>query len=82
MPFRAEIVDYAFDHVSRPLLAKVISAAAGIGSVASFVLTFLGQIDKGFGLASGTAGGLIAALLTGRALRIYRNPTVTTASHP
>lgn len=54
------VVDFAFDHVSRPLLSKVSSAVLGVGSFAMFILTFLEQIDKTIGLTSGTAAGVLA----------------------
>ena len=76
--FSVEVVDYAFYHVSRPLLAKLASATAGLGAVAAFVLTFLGQIDKTFGLASGTAGGAVASYLFGRVAYTYHRPSTTT----
>lgn len=78
IPFTVNVVDYAFDHVSRPLLSKIGSTVAGLASVTSFFLTFLGQIDKTFGLASGSAGCLVAVVLLARIGNIYRNPTIAT----
>ncbi len=54
------VVDFAFDHISRPLLSRVSTIVLGIGSFAMFILTFLEQIDKTIGLTSGTAAGVLA----------------------
>jgi hypothetical protein len=78
LSFTIEIVDYAFDHVSRPLIGKIASAMADLGAVASFALTFLEKIDKGFGLASGTAAMAMALFLLRHVSGVYRNPTLTT----
>jgi hypothetical protein len=80
--FTIRVVDYAFDHVSRPVVAKAVSAATGIGSLATFFLTSLGHIDKGFGLASGTVGGMISMLLFGHTLFKYRTRGVTSVQEP
>jgi nucleoside phosphorylase len=61
--FIVHVVDYAFDHFSRPLLLRVSSIVLGIGSFATFILTFLEQIDKTIGLTSGTAAGILATFL-------------------
>jgi hypothetical protein len=82
MPFEIRIVDYTFDHVSRPLLGNLASTAVGISSVASFIFTFLGQVDKTLGLASGTAGLFLAVFLTRLVSQLYRNPTITEVAKP
>jgi hypothetical protein len=55
--FNVNVKDYAFDHVSRPALSKITSIIVGSGSLVMFILTLLGEIDKTFGLTSGTVGG-------------------------
>ncbi len=55
-----KVVDFAFDHVSRPLLSRVSAIVLGIGSFLMFILTFLEQIDKTVGLTSGTTAGIFA----------------------
>lgn len=54
------VIDFAFDHISRPLLSRASTVILGIGSFAMFILTFLEQIDKTIGLTSGTAAGVLA----------------------
>jgi uncharacterized protein YegL len=54
------VVDFAFDHISRPLLSRASATILGIGSFAMFILTILEQIDKTVGLTSGTAAGVLA----------------------
>ena len=63
MTIGVKVVDFAFDHISRPLFSRAISLALGIGSFSMFVLTFLEQIDKTVGLTSGTAAGVAAAII-------------------
>ncbi len=46
----AKVVDFAFDHVSHPLLSRISAIVLGIGSFAMFILTSLEQIDKTIGL--------------------------------
>ncbi len=75
--FRVTVVDYAFDHISKPFLVKLLSFVMGIGSFIMFVLGLLGQIDKSFGLASGTAGGAIIAYMFARMSKLYRRPETT-----
>jgi hypothetical protein len=75
MPFGVKVVDFAFDHVSRPFVSNLASLISGIGSAAMFVLTLLGQIDTTFGLASGTAAGVLAAAIYARVSHLYRRPT-------
>jgi hypothetical protein len=55
-----QVVDFAFDHVSRPLFSRVSAVVLGIGSFAMFTPTFLEQIDKTVGLTSGAAAGALA----------------------
>ena len=58
--FSVKIVDFAFDHISRPLLSRVSTVGLGISSFIMFILTFLEQIDKTVGLTSGAAAGALA----------------------
>lgn len=78
--FTVKVVDFAFDHISRPLLSKVFSIATGAGSLAMFVLTLLGKIDTTLGLASGTTVGILASGIHGRFLSLYQQPKVTRTS--
>jgi hypothetical protein len=55
-----QVIDFAFDHISRPMLSRVSAVVLGIGSFAMFILTSLEQIDKTVGLTSGTATGVLA----------------------
>jgi hypothetical protein len=56
-----QVVDFAFDHISRPLISRIMAVILALGSVAMFMLTFLEQVDKTFGFTSGTAAGVLAA---------------------
>ena len=67
-----QVVDFAFDHISRPLLSRVGAVVLGIGSFAMFILTFLEQIDKTVGLTSGTAAGVLAAVVYANFYNFYQ----------
>lgn len=75
--FQVPITDYAFDHVSRPLLSRLTTVILGVGSFVMFLLTLLGQIDTTFGLASGTAGAALVSAIHMRTLWLYQRPTTT-----
>ncbi len=69
---RVHVVDFAFDHISRPLLSKTSTVVLGIGSFAMFILTFLEQIDKTIGLTSGTAVGVLAIIIYTNFYNLYQ----------
>ena len=66
------VVDYAFDHISRPFLSKVISVFLGLAAVVTYFLTSLEQIDKTFGYAAGTAAVTTAGFIYARYLVLYQ----------
>ncbi|GEM_PF-6951008 len=72
------VVDFAFDHVSRPLLARVSAFVLGTGSLVVFILTLLEQIDKTIGLTSGTAAGVLAAVVYANFYNLYQRIRPTT----
>jgi mersacidin/lichenicidin family type 2 lantibiotic len=74
MSFPVTVVDFAFDHVSSPWLSNLTSAVLGVASAATFVLTFLGQVDQTLGLASGGAAGAVASFIHMRYLSLYKLP--------
>jgi hypothetical protein len=78
--FQVRITDYVFDHVSRPLLSTMMTILVGIGSLAMFLLTLLGQIDTTFGLASGTAGAALVSAIYLRFLSLYQKANTTNLS--
>ena len=72
--FTVTVKDFAFDHVSRPLLSKASSVALAIGSLIMFFLTLVGQIDTTLGLTSGTVAGAIAGAISLQFVRLYQQP--------
>lgn len=72
--FTVTVTDFVFDHVSRPLLSKVSSAVLGVGSLAMFLLTLMGEIDTTFGLTSGTVAGALASGVILQFSRFYQRP--------
>jgi hypothetical protein len=70
--FKVMVVDFAFDHVSRPLLSRVLASVLGIGSLVMYILTLLEQIDKTFGLTSGTAAGVLAIVVYANFYDLYQ----------
>jgi hypothetical protein len=75
--FTVKVTDFAFDHISRPLLSSITSVVLGAGSLIMFILTLLGQIDTTFGLASGTVAGTLASAIYVRFLSFYQQPKIT-----
>ncbi|MCA9922550.1 MAG: hypothetical protein KC421_09265 [Anaerolineales bacterium] len=55
MNLDVQVVDYAFDHISRPKVSLGLSFITAIGSLAVFVLAFFEQLDKSTGSVAGTA---------------------------
>ncbi|MEM2051284.1 MAG: hypothetical protein QXZ11_09255 [Thermoproteota archaeon] len=78
--FVVQIADFAFDHISRPLLSKMVSAVLGIGSLAMFILTALEQVDKTFGLTAGTAAAMLTSTILFQWWSIFRRPGITHTS--
>jgi lipopolysaccharide/colanic/teichoic acid biosynthesis glycosyltransferase len=72
LAINVHVVDFAFDHVSRPLLSRVSSAFLGLSSLAMFILTFLQEIDKTFGLTSGTAAAVVALAVYVNFFSVYK----------
>ncbi len=72
------VVDFAFDHISRPLLSKISTLILGLSSFVIFILTFLEQLDKTIGLTSGTATGLIAAAIYSNFYSLYQRIRLNT----
>lgn len=62
--FTANVVDFAFGKVSRPLLSRVSAVVLGVGSFVMFILALLEQIDKAVGLTSGTAAGILTLAIS------------------
>ena len=75
--FNVTVDDYAFDHISKPFLAFVSSASAGIGSVTLFVLTYFQQIDTTLGVPAGTAAAAAAAFWGIRPRMLYNQNQAT-----
>ena len=70
--FYIQVVDFAFDHVSRPKLEASVSIVSAVGAVAVWTLSLLGQIDQTFGATSGTAAAALSAILLARMQWLYR----------
>jgi len=72
--FFVDVVDFAFDHVSRPLLSKASSVVLGSTSLLTYVLTTLHQIDTVLGLTSGTVAAILAGMLYTQFHYLYKRP--------
>lgn len=79
--FDVQVVDFAFDHVSRPKLDAAISVASAVGAVTMWALALLGQIDQTLGLAAGTAAAGASAFFVARIQWLYRAAGVTNQFH-
>ena len=71
------IDDFAFDHVSKPILSYVSSGVTSIGSLALFTLSFLEKVDATLGIPVGTAGAALALLFGLRPKFLYKNDVKT-----
>lgn len=80
--FSIEVVDLVGGFISRPLLSNIVSVVLGISSIAMFFLTFAGQIDTSFGLASGTTAGVLASAVYARFFAMYQSPKVSVSNIP
>jgi hypothetical protein len=80
--FSVQIVDFAFDHVSRPLLMNGLSVVIGVSAVVTYILTLMGQIDTVFGLTSGTAGLAITAYLLSSMRNLFARTQTNTNVAP
>jgi hypothetical protein len=72
-----EVVDYAFDHISRPRFAAVVSALSAVGTLVAWGLSVLGQIDQTWGIPAGGAAAALAAFLAIRYQWLYRSMRTT-----
>jgi hypothetical protein len=70
--FKLLVVDYAFDHVSRPLLSTVSSTVLALVSAGSYTLTLLQEIDTALGVTAGTAAASLTAVILGWGLVPFR----------
>jgi hypothetical protein len=68
---QVKIVDYLFDHVSRPFFSKCTSLVLTAGSFITFLLTMLGKLDQTLGLTSGTTALLLGSALFGNLFKGY-----------
>jgi pSer/pThr/pTyr-binding forkhead associated (FHA) protein len=59
-PIDITVVDFVFDHVSRPFIYNLATAFSGLSALVMFILTLFGQIDTTFGLASGATASAVA----------------------
>ncbi len=74
--FSVQIADFAFDHVSRPLLSRVTAVLLSMGSLNIYMLTLIQQVDTVFGLASGTVGMTLAGAIYFHIQLFYRRVTI------
>lgn len=77
--FTVRVVDFAFDHISRPLVSKVASAILGASSLIMFALTALEQVDKTFGLTSGTAAAVLTSTVMINFWSLFKQPKISSS---
>ena len=74
--FEVKVVDFAFDHISRPFLSNMLSFVTATASLLMFGLTLFGRIDNAFGLAAGTTAGVVASGVYLRLVSLYHRQRV------
>lgn len=72
--FKLRVVDFVFDHISRPILSKIGSALLGIRSLITFILTIIGKIDQTLGISLGAIVGTFAMGIFSRFFGSFRIP--------
>jgi hypothetical protein len=77
LPFSVEISDYAFDHLSRLVVGKLAASITGLGSLAIWVLTAMGHLDKALGWTSGSVALAVAGLLLRHLSVSYKRPHIS-----
>jgi serine/threonine protein kinase len=70
-----KVVDYLFDHVSRPFFSRCTSIVLTAGSLVTFLLTILGKLDQTLGLTSGATALLLGSALFGNLFKGYISHT-------
>jgi len=70
--FEIKVIDFLFDHVSRPFLLNIGAVFTGIGSLIIFTLTIVGKVDLILGVASGTTAGLFAFTIYSYFLNLFK----------
>jgi hypothetical protein len=76
MPFEMNIVDYAFDHVSRPFAGRVIGGIVGVASVCVLALAFITRTAQVLDAAGGAVGLALSAFFFTRVETVFRRPAV------
>jgi hypothetical protein len=66
IPFSIDIVDYAFDHVSRPVLGRISGIAVGALSLGIIITALVTQTGEVITAAGGAAGGALSAFIFAR----------------
>ncbi len=77
LPFSVEISDYAFDHVSQPVVGRIAASITGLGSLAIWFLTAMGHLDKALGWTSGSVALAVAGLLLRHLSVSYKRPDIS-----
>jgi serine/threonine protein kinase len=73
----AQVVDFAFDHISRPLLSRISASILSVGSFVMFLMGLLEQIDTTLGITGGTAAGVLAVFVYGNFYNLYQRIRLT-----
>jgi len=64
-----KITDYVFDHISRPVFSRCMSAILAVGSLITFFLTNWGKLSHAFGLTTSATAFVLGSGLFGISLR-------------
>lgn len=78
VPFACRIDDYAFGHISKPLVSYVTSSIMVLIAIVLGSLTYIGKIDKAMGVAAGVGITAGAAFVGVRTTWLYQQKTKNT----
>lgn len=77
VPFQIRIVDYAFDHVSRPMIGRVAAGLAGVASAAVLILALITKTDLVLKAGAGAMGLAMSAFVFTSISNRYGRPAQT-----
>lgn len=75
--FAVHIADYAFDHISIPMLSAATSVFLGLTSIATFIVTGLEYIDKATGAGIGLAAAMFGSTIFVRRRSVFEQAKVS-----
>ena len=77
IPFQVNIVNYAFDHISRPVAGRVVGGVVGVVSACVLALAIITRTAQVLDAASGAVGLALSAFVFTRINSLYSRHTIS-----